>query len=198
MTYTYLNTNTITSDTATLTIDIASGYDEIVFSYKQYRGGDSHGNGLTFQVETGSDTDYDKPMGTANYGISSAGGGSTYYWSGASLYNDHSTTDEWAAWQHSSHGFRQSIVMAGENESGDHISNMSSSGILTLYSPKGTSMWKHFIANGNGNYKSGGTYYAYCHMFAGYIKETGALTTIRFSPNTGNFDRIIMHQYGLS
>ena len=42
MAYTYIDTNTITSSTATLTIDIASGYDEIVFQYHQYRGGASH------------------------------------------------------------------------------------------------------------------------------------------------------------
>ena len=198
MGYTYIDTNTITSDVATLTIDIASGYDEIVFSYKQYRGGDSHGKGFGFQVETGSDTDYDKPMVTQNYGINSAGGGSAYNWQSSEIYDAH-TDGDWAAWQHSSVEAFQALSMAGENESGDPVSNMSSSGMLTLYKPKasGTS-WKHFIANGNGNYKSGTSYYAYCGTFAGYIKETDALTKIRFKPISGNFDRIIMHQYGLS
>ena len=193
MGYTYIDTSTITSDVGTLTIDIASGYDEIVFSYKQYRGGDSHGNGLTFQVETGSGTAYDKPMVTQNYGIASQGGGSSNTMAHSEIYDGHN------AWQHSSVQGFQWIVIAGENESGDPISNMSSSGMLTFYKPKasGTS-WKHFIANGNGNYKSGTSYYAYCGTFAGYIKETDALTKIRFKPISGNFDRIIMHQYGLS
>ena len=193
MAYTYIDTNTITSSTATLTIDIASGYDEIVFQYHQYRGGASHGNGFGFQVETGSDSDYDKPMVTQNYGINSGYG---YDWQSSEIYDSHSST--WGAWQHSSTQTFQAINMAGENETGGDISGMSSAGTLTFYKPKDTTFWKHFIARGDGNYNSGGTWYAYCWLFAGYIKETGALTTIRFKPFSGNFDRIIMNQYGLS
>ena len=111
MAYTYIDTNTITSSTATLTIDIASGYDEIVFQYHQYRGGASHGNGFGFQVETGSDSDYDKPMVTQNYGINSGYG---YDWQSSEIYDSHSST--WGAWQHSSTQTFQAINLAGENE----------------------------------------------------------------------------------
>ena len=193
MVYTYIGTESITSSTSEVDITIASGYDEIVFQFHQYRGGDSHGRGMGFQVNTASATSYNRPMQTGNYGISSGYG---YDWQGASFYGDDGTN---RGWQHSSVAGLQGIVMAGENETGGDISQMSSSGMLTLYKPKasGTS-WKHFIANGNGNYKSGGTWYAYCHIFSGYIKETDALTTIRFAPFSGNFERVIINQYGLS
>ena len=46
MVYTYIDTESITSSTSEVDITIASGYDEIVFQFHQYRGGDSHGRGM--------------------------------------------------------------------------------------------------------------------------------------------------------
>ena len=193
--YTFLTRNTITSDTSELDIVIASGYDEIVFEFNQYRGGASHGNGFGWQVNTASDSGWDRPMCTSNYGINSGYG---YNWQSDSFYNSHETH---IGFQMPTDQALQGITMAGENETGDaDISSMSSSGMLTLYKPKEASLGydKHFISSGAANYKSGSAWYTYSHSMAGYIKETEALTAIRFEPFVGNFDRIIVNQYGLA
>lgn len=188
----------VTSGTSTgaLDFDFGTTYDEHLFTIHKYAPVTDERQ-LTWQVETGTDTDYDKPIQSINYLRSLRLDGTVV---GPEIYNGvafyQTIGDQDPQW-----------LMVGEggtDASGDfNEAHMRGQGEITFYAPHNTTHVKHWLANGLGVYNSGAnnaaSTYSYCLYTAGYVKETLALTTIRFAPRTGNFQAgVTIAQYGLA
>ena len=196
MGYTLIQRQT-TSGTSTGALDFSFGttYDEHLFTVHRYAPV-TDARQLTWQVETGSDTDYDKPIQSINYLRSLRLDGTLV---GPELYNGI------AFYQHIGSQVPQWFMVGegGTGSSGDYVSShMRGQGEITFFRPHDTTYVKHWLANGLGVYtgnNTAGQTYSYCLYTAGYVKETAALTTVRFAPRTGNFQSgVTIAQYGLS
>jgi len=182
------------ASTSALDFDFGTTYDEHLFTVHNYAPVTDERQ-LCWQVESGSDTDYDKPIQSINY-LRSLRLDGVGNWE---LYNGNDF------WQHIGIGNPQWFIVGegGTGASGDYDANhMVGQGEITFYQPHNTAHVKHWLANGLGCYtgnNTAGQTYTYDLYTAGYVKETLALTTIRFTPRTGNFQTgVTIAQYGLS
>jgi hypothetical protein len=183
MAKTLISTHTASSSSE---LDITSGIDstypvyEFIFVNMHPQTDNAE---FQFQVETGSDTDYDHPMVTTYvqaHNDESGGSPTVAYSTG----DDQGTAGD-------GNGVFQTLakdVGAGE-------ADQSTSGILTLYDPSSATFAKHFVSTSN-NYQGGDT--SVQTFVAGYVNTTTALTRIRFKMSSGNIDAGVIKMFGVS
>ena len=168
------------SSSSTLEFDIPAGYASIEWHYYNIHPAtdDTH---FQFQVETGSDSDYDHPMTTTYFQAYNAesGGTPTLAYSGG---NDQETSGD-------GNGVFQKIAKEMGNGNDE-----AASGILTLYDPSNTTYVKHFTSTSN-CYQGGNT--SMQAFVAGYIDITAAITRVQFKMSSGNIDAGTIRMYGV-
>ena len=170
-----------TTASSSATVDITSDIDS---TYKEYQVHffDVHpqsGSRLAFQVDTGTNTNYNQTITSAAFVTRHSEDDST-----ADLgYN---TGDDLAQ----STSF-QRLSCGGTVETD---ADASATGILHLFDPSNTTFVKHFIATMqiyNNDQASPNSY------VAGYVNTTTAVNSVRFLPSAGTFDGTIK-LYGIT
>ena len=170
-----LSTQTASSSA---TIDFTSGidstYKEYVFKYTNIHPATQ--SNFSFQVDTGTNTNYNQTITSSSYYAEHSEGDST----GLSYF---AATD-----QAQGTGFQ----MISHNPGTDNDSN--SSGVLHLFDPSNTTFVKHFIADSN---CTNGSATSHRNFVAGYVNTTTALTRVRFKFASGNIDAGTIKMYGV-
>ena len=163
------------SSTISFTSGIDSTYD--VYMFKFYDIHTSSAGDLTFQADTGTNTNYNQTITSTFF--------EGYH------YEDDSDANL---------GYRTS----GDQAQGTSFQKISSTlgtnnddsavGTLTVFNPSSTTFVKHFIYVGN---SSAGTY-TDNHFIAGYFNTTTAITRFQFKMQSGNIDSGTIKLYGVS
>jgi hypothetical protein len=174
-----------TSDTAVSTVSITSGIDSTYPVYEFHWVNiepDSNGAAFTFQVETGTDSDYDHPMTTTYWqAYVNEDGSGTFL--GYSTGNDQATSGDGNGVPH-----RLAKEIGTDSDEG-------TSGILTLYNPSSTTYVKHFMASANSYQSNDATMSAYT---AGYVNITAAITRVQFALSSGDIEAGTIKMFGVS
>ena len=172
--------STVTASSSS-TVDFTSGIDS---TYKEYQVHffDVHpesGSRLAFQVDTGTNTNYNQTITSTAFVTRHAEDGST-----ADLgYNTGDDLGQSTSFQRLSCG--------GTVETD---ADASATGILHLFDPSNTTFIKHFMATMqiyNNDQASHNSY------VAGYINTTTAITRIRFKYESGDIDSGTFKLYGV-
>jgi hypothetical protein len=168
------------SASLSFTSGIDSTYNEYQFHFVNMHG-QTDNKSFGFQVDTGSDTDYDQPMITTFFQAflkeDDSGPGLAY-----STGNDQATSGD-------GNGVLSKILKDIGNDA-----DQSGSGILTLYAPASTTYVKHFTTDAQ---MSNSGEYSQRVLTAGYINITAAITSIQFKFDSGNIDAGTIHMYGV-
>jgi len=163
------------------TLGLDNLYDVYEFHYVNIHPAtdDTH---FQFQVETGTDSDYDHPLTTTYFQAYNAESGGTpvLAYSGG---NDQATSGD-------GNGVFQKIAKEMGNGSDE-----AASGIMTLYAPSSTTYVKHFTSTSN-CYQGGNT--SMQAFVAGYINITAAITRVQFEMSSGNIDAGEIKMYGIA
>jgi len=176
----------IYTDTASpsATLGFTSGIDDTYPVYEFHYVGIHPATDNTefqFQVETGSDSDYDHPMITTYFQAHNDE-------SGGSPTVAYSTGDDQATAGDTNGVFQTLAKDVGAGEA-----DQSTSGILTLYDPSSAYV-KHFISTSN-CYQGGDT--SVQTFVSGYINITTAITRVQFKMSSGNIDAGTIKMYGV-
>ena len=167
------------------TLDFLNGASSVVFddTYKEYlfKFINIHPatdvRNLTFQVDTGTNTNYNQTMTTTQFNAQ------------ANEADDSTGLGYNASGDQAQGSAFQSIM--------DRVGNDADScvvGTLTIFSPASTALVKHFTATANELIASDQTYNLFC---AGYFNQTAALTRVRFKMSSGNIDSGTIKMYGV-
>ena len=136
-----------------------------------------YGQNFGFQVDTGTNTNYNKTIHSsffeATHGEDGSGGALSY---------------KTAKDQQQGTGL-QSLGQPGDNN------DASISGTLRLFDPSNSTFTKQFISSCNLN-EDGGV--ASANYIGGYINETTAITRVRFKASSGNLDSGVIKLYGVT
>ena len=172
---TLLTTATASSSaTIDFTSDIDSTYKEYVFKYTNIHPATQ--SNFSFQVDTGTNTDYNQTITSSSYYAEHSEGDST----GLSYF---AATD-----QAQGTGFQ----MISHNPGTDNDSN--SNGVLHLFDPSNTTFVKHFIGDSN---CTNGSATSHRNFVAGYVNTTTAITRVQFKFASGNIDAGTISLYGI-
>ena len=165
----------------TITSGIDGTYPVYEFHYVNINP-ETAGVSFGFQVETGTDSDYDHPMTTTYWQayINEDGSGPTLAYSTG---NDQATD-----------GDGNGVFSKLAKEMGED-SDESASGILTLYDPSSSTFVKHFVNTSNNYQANDATMSAYT---AGYVNTTTAITRVQFKRSSGNIDAGTIKMFGVS
>ena len=175
--------NLISTQTASSssTIDFTSGidstYDEYVFKFYDMHPA-TNDTDLTFQVDTGTNTNYNQTITSTAFQAFHGEDGSN----GALGYKDNRDQAQGTAFQ----PICQDIGNGNDE---------SMSGYLHLFSPSSSTFVKHFIGLGTNVYSGDASVQIYS---AGYINTTTALTRVQFKMDSGNIDSGVIKLYGIS
>ena len=175
---TLLSTQTASSSS---TIDFTSGIDS---TYKEYifKFYDIHpatdGTDFSFQVETGTNTDYNQTI-------------TSTYFRARHDEDDSGTQLVYATGNDLAQSTSFQIIAGDIGNDNDQ----SYSGTLHLFNPSSTTFVKHFISSGNESRNDDRTAN---NFVAGYINDTTAITRIRFKMASGNIDSGTIKMYGVS
>ena len=175
--------NLISTQTASSssTIDFTSGIDS---TYKEYifKFYDIHpatdGTDFSFQVETGTNTDYNQTI-------------TSTYFRARHDEDDSGTQLVYATGNDLAQSTSFQIIAGDIGNDNDQ----SYSGKLHLFNPSSTTFVKHFISSGNEARNDDRTAN---NFVAGYINDTTAITRIRFKMASGNIDSGTIKMYGVS
>jgi len=132
---------------------------------------------LTFQTDTGTNTNYNQTMTTTLFRANNAeddGGAAMSYRTGSD--------------QAQGTAFQQ-ISQASSNDNDSGVS-----GVLKLFNPSSTTFVKHFISETNTAQATPNSQATYC---AGYFNTTTALTRVQFKFASGNIDSGTIKLYGI-
>jgi hypothetical protein len=163
------------------TIDFTSGIDS---TYKEYifKFIDIHpatdGTDFSFQVETGTNTDYNQTI-------------TSTYFRARHDEDDSGTQLTYATGNDLAQSTSFQIIAGDIGNDNDQ----SYSGTLHLFDPSSTTFVKHFISSGNEARNDDRTANNYP---AGYINDTTAITRIRFKMASGNIDSGTIKMYGVT
>ena len=174
-----------TSDTPVSTVDITSGIDDTYPVYEIHYVGihpETDNTEFQFQVETGSDSDYDHPMITTYFQAHNDE-------SGGSPTVAYSTGDDQATAGDGNGVFQTLAKDVGAGEA-----DQSTSGILTLYDPSSAYV-KHFISTSN-CYQGGDT--SVQTFVSGYINITTAITRVQFKMSSDTIHAGTIKMFGVS
>ena len=159
------------------TSGIDSTYKEYIFKLYDIHPA-TDGTYLTFQVETGTNTDYNQTI-TSTYFRARHGE------DGSADQLTYATGNDLAQ----STSFQ---IIAGDL---GNDNDQSYSGTLHLFDPSNTTFAKHFMANGN-EYRNDDR--TANNFVAGYINDTTAITRVRFKMASGNIDSGTFKMYGVT
>ena len=162
------------SSTIDFTSDIDSTYKEYIFKYINIHPATQ--SNFSFQVDTGTNTNYNQTITSNSYYAEHSEGDSS-----SLSYFDATDQGQGTAFQMISH-----------NPGTDNDSN--SNGILHLFDPSNTTFVKHFIGDSN---CTNGSATSHRNFVAGYVNTTTALTRVRFKFASGNIDSGTIKMYGV-
>jgi len=162
------------SSTIDFTRDIDSTYKEYIFKYINIHPATQ--SNFSFQVDTGTNTNYNQTITSNSYYAEHSEGDSS-----SLSYFDATDQGQGTAFQMISH-----------NPGTDNDSN--SNGILHLFDPSNTTFVKHFIGDSN---CTNGSATSHRNFVAGYVNTTTALTRVRFKFASGNIDSGTIKMYGV-
>ena len=170
-----LSTQTASSSaTIDFTSDIDSTYKEYIFKYINIHPATQ--SNFSFQVDTGTNTNYNQTITSNSYYAEHSEGDSS-----SLSYFDATDQGQGTAFQMISH-----------NPGTDNDSN--SNGVLHLFDPSNTTFVKHFIGDSN---CTNGSATSHRNFVAGYVNTTTALTRVRFKFASGNIDSGTIKMYGV-
>ena len=162
------------SATIDFTSDIDSTYKEYIFKYINIHPATQ--SNFSFQVDTGTNTNYNQTITSNSYYAEHSEGDSS-----SLSYFDATDQGQGTAFQMISH-----------NPGTDNDSN--SNGVLHLFDPSNTTFVKHFIGDSN---CTNGSATSHRNFVAGYVNTTTALTRVRFKFASGNIDSGTIKLYGV-
>ena len=163
--------------TVSFTSGIDSTYKEYVFKFIDVHPVTDQKN-LSFQVDTGTNTNYNQTITSA------------FYWA---YHNEADTT---ATLEYYTGGDQnQGNAFQVITEATGNVADECSSGTLHLYDPASSTFLKHFMATTQTAEGSGHSTQSYV---AGYINTTTAITRVQFKFNSGNIDSGIIKMYGIT
>ena len=165
------------SSTISFTSGIDDTYDSYVFKFYDIHPA-NNGVNFTFQVDTGTNTNYNQTITSTAFQAFHGENGS----SGSLSYASDKDQAQGTAFQ-----VLMQPIGNGNDESG--------SGTLQLFNPSSSTFVKHFI--GTTQYYNDGDYSQTLHT-AGYINTTTALTRVQFKMSSGNIDSGVIKLYGVS
>ena len=176
--FTLLQTQTASSSsTIDFTSNIDSTYDAYMFKfYNIHASADAF---LSFQADTGTNTNYNQPITSTFF--------SAFHDEAGSYPSLNYRTDDDVAQSTSDVkiGFR----------TGNDDADMNICGTMQVYNPSSSTFVKNFMTR----FSSYDTGSYECDTFvAGYINTTTAITRFRFKMNTGNIDSGVIKLYGIS
>ena len=162
------------SATIDFTSNIDSTYKEYIFKYINIHPATQ--SNFSFQVDTGTNTNYNQTITSNSYYAEHSEGDSS-----SLSYFDATDQGQGTAFQMISH-----------NPGTDNDSN--SNGVLHLFDPSNTTFVKHFIGDSN---CTNGSATSHRNFVAGYVNTTTALTRVRFKFASGNIDSGTIKMYGV-
>jgi hypothetical protein len=163
--------------TVSFTSGIDSTYKEYVFKFIDVHPVTDQKN-LSFQVDTGTNTNYNQTITSA------------FYWA---YHNEADTT---ATLEYYTGGDQnQGNAFQVITEATGNVADECSCGTLHLYDPASSTFLKHFMATTQTAEGSGHSTQSYV---AGYINTTTAITRVQFKFNSGNIDSGIIKMYGIT
>ena len=165
------------SATISFTSNIDSTYKEYIFKFIDIHPATDQKN-LTFQVDTGTNTNYNQTITSSSF--------YTYHNEG-----DTTTSLQYITGYDQAQGTGFQIL----SESTGNDNDACVCGTLHLFDPSNTTFVKHFMSRtqaAEGTGYSGDTY------VAGYINTTTAITRVQFKFNSGNIDSGTIKLYGIS
>ena len=175
---TLLETQTASSSsTISFTSNIDDTYDEYVFKFYDIHPATDDVD-LTFQVDTGTNTNYNQTITSTTFQVFHGEDGS----SGAVAYKTNRDLAQSTSFQ----PLCQDIGNGNDE---------SMSGYLHLFSPSSSVFVKHFIGLGTNVYSGDASIQIYS---AGYVNTTTALTRVQFKMDSGNIDSGVIKLYGIS
>ena len=165
------------SSTISFTSGIDSTYD--VYMFKFYDIHTSSAGDLTFQADTGTNTNYNQTITSTLF---------------QSIHSEDGTSEAGLAYvsandQSQGTAFQDIYLNAG-NGNDECIA-----GTLHLFDPSNTTFVKHFISRIQGYHNANSSFEYFC---AGYINTTTALTRAQFKFSSGNIDSGTIKLYGVS
>ena len=152
-------------------------YKEYLFTFKNIHPA-NNGVNFTFQVDTGTNTNYNQTITSTAFQAYHGENGSN----GTLAYGSDKDQAQGTAFQ-----VLMQPIGNGNDESG--------SGTLHLFNPSSSTFVKHFI--GTTQYYNDGDYSQTLHT-AGYINTTTALTRVQFKMSSGNIDAGDICLYGIA
>ena len=164
--------------TADFTSKIDSTYDTYMFIFNDIHP-ETTGKHLNFQVDTGTNTDYNQTITSSSF--------KAYHQEDDSplelVYNG---------------SYDQAEGTAFQNISTDIIddSDASCSGYLYLFNPASTTFVKHFMSVSNGM-ADGSPPYSEVRYNAGYINTTTAITRVQFKMTSGEIQGGTIQMFGV-
>ena len=165
------------SSTISFTSGIDDTYDEYVFKFINIHPA-TDGADLTFQVDTGTNTNYNQTMTPTAYRAQQREDSAD-----AQLYYDsHLDQAQGTAFLQIQHD------IGSDND-------QSASGEMTFFNPSSSVFVKHFMSRNQVYYKGD---YSLEFYTAGYINTTTPLTRVQFKMTTGNIDSGVIKLYGIS
>ena len=174
---TLLETQTASSSsTISFTSNIDSTYDAYMFKFYDIHPATDDVD-LTFQVDTGTNTNYNQTITSTTFQVYQPEDGS----SNTLEYKTNRDQAQGTAFQ----PLCQDIGNANDE---------SMSGYLQIFNPSSSTFVKHFIGLGTNVYSGDASIQIYS---AGYINTTTAITRVRFKMDSGNIDSGTIKLYGI-
>ena len=175
---TLISTQTASSSsTISFTSGIDSTYDEYVFKFYDIHPATDN-TFLTFQADTGTNTNYNQTIT------------STFF---KALHNESGSTSALSYDTASDLAQSTSFQYLSRNVGNDN--DQSISGTLQVFSPSSSTFVKHFISRTNVYTNDD---YSIDSAIAGYFNTTTALTRFQFKMASGNIDSGVIKLYGIS
>jgi hypothetical protein len=164
------------SATISFTTGLDSTYDEYQFKFINVRPASDQQN-LSFQVDTGTNTNYNQTMTTSFF------------------YAYHNEADTATSLQYVG-GYDQAQGTSFQNltEAIGNVSDENTCGVLSFYNPSSSTYVKHFIARTQTLEGTGYSSDSYC---AGYVNTTTAITRVQFKMTSGDIADGIIKLYGV-
>ena len=175
---TLLETKTASSsDTLDFTDNIDDTYDEYVFKFYDIHP-ETDNKILQFQVDTGTNTNYNQTLTTTSFRAYQDEAGSE-------------TSLGYVTGSDQAQGTSFEFLAGGIGADNDQCGV----GTLHLFNPSSTTFVKHFFAV---THISEASDYTENRFQAGYINTTTAITRVQFKMSSGNIDSGVIKLYGIS
>jgi hypothetical protein len=176
---TLLSTNTLSS--AAATVDITSGltstYDSYIIKIINMHPANNAAQ-PTFQVDTGTNTNYNTTIAAATHFVASQNEGDSG--GGLGYYNENT-------------GNITSFLRIGVSTGNDNDQNLNAT--LQLFNPASSTFYKQFILRSSSNTADDHEHDFY---LGGIFNTTTAITRVRFKFSAGNIDAGIFKLYGIT